>query len=217
MSRHNHPIFTQAYRLIARVEDSGAVGRARSEVSAALTGRLLIVGLGPAEDLHHLPPSITEVVAVEPSAAMRHAAAGAVRAAEESGRSVTVLDAVGEELPIPDDSVDSALLAYVMCSVDDPARVIAEVDRVLRPGGRIGVLEHVVAQEGSWMRRFQRLASPVWPLVAGGCRCDRDTRADLEAGGFDTVGVRSEELVPFPPVAPALVGVAQRRASAEQE
>ena len=216
MSGHDHPVFTQLYRVIARVEDNGAVGKARTAVSAELSGRLLVVGLGPGGDLHHLPPSVTEVVAVEPAASMRSAARPALQQAGARGLPVTVVDALGEELPLPDDSVDSVLLAYVMCTVDDPARVVAEVDRVLRPGGRIGVLEHVVAEEGSWMRRFQRLASPVWPLVAGGCRCDRDTRAALEAGGFDTAGVRSVDLVPIPPVAPALVGVAERRQPIEQ-
>ena len=62
MAPHDHPLFTQVYRLIARAEDSGAVGKARTEVSTHLHGRLLIVGLGPAEDLHHLPDTVTEVV-----------------------------------------------------------------------------------------------------------------------------------------------------------
>lgn len=212
MSGHNHPIFTQVYRLIAALEDSGDVGKARSTAAADLSGRLLILGLGPAEDLHHLPPAVREVVAVEPSASMRAAAAGAVASAEARGLPVALLDAVGEDLPLPDDSIDSVLLAYVMCTVDEPAAVLAEVDRVLRPGGVIGVLEHVVAADGTWMRRMQRLAAPWWPLVGGGCHCDRDTRSLLEAAGFDTSGVRGQTLVSVPPVAPALVGTAARAA-----
>ena len=210
MARHNHPIFTQVYRLIARLEDPGEVGRARSEAAAALSGRLLVVGLGPAEDLHHLPPTVTEVVAVEPSASMRAAAAGAVARAEEHGLPVELVDAVGEALPLPDDSVDSVLLAYVMCSVDEPAAVMREVDRVLRPGGVVGVLEHVAAEEGTWMRRLQRLAAPWWPIVGGGCHCDRDTRSVLEGAGFSTAAIRGENLVQIPPVAPALIGTAAR-------
>ena len=210
MARHNHPIFTQVYRLIARMEDPGEVGRARSEAAADLSGRLLIIGLGPAEDLHHLPSAVTEVVAVEPSSSMRAAAAGAVARAAERGLPVEVVDAVGEALPLADDSVDSVLLAYVMCTVDDPAGVMAEIDRVLRPDGVIGVLEHVAAENGTWMRRIQRLAAPWWPVLGGGCHCDRETRAVLESAGFDTSTVRDETLVQIPPVAPALIGTASR-------
>jgi ubiquinone/menaquinone biosynthesis C-methylase UbiE len=211
VARHNHPIFTQVYRLIARIEDPGEVGRARSEASEGLSGRLLIIGLGPAEDLHHLPPEVTEVVAVEPSASMRAVAEAAVARAAAQGLAVEVVDAVGEALPLPDHSIDSVLLAYVMCTVDDPAQVLREVDRVLRPGGRIGVLEHVAAADGTWMRRIQRMAAPWWPIVGGGCHCDRQTRMALETAGFDTSGLRDETLVQIPPVAPALIGTSERR------
>lgn len=210
MAAHNHPVFTQVYRVIARVEDRGEVGRARNEASRDLFGRVLIVGLGPAEDLHHLPDAVTEVVAVEPSASMRAVAEGALQRARDNGLPVELVDAVGEDLPLADHSVDSVLLAYVMCTVDDPARVLAEVDRVLRPGGVIGVLEHVVGHEGTWMRRLQRISAPWWPWLAGGCHCDRDTRAVLEAAGFATEQVRQENLVNVPPVAPALIGTAHR-------
>ena len=153
MAPHDHPVFTQVYTWLARAEDSGAVGKARTQVSSALHGRLLIVGLGPAEDLHHLPDTVTEVVGVEPSASMRRAAAANLAAATIP---VEVIDAVGEQLPLPADSVDSALFAYVLCSVDDPELVVAETLRVLRPGGTIAVLEHVKATEGTWMRRASR-------------------------------------------------------------
>lgn len=210
MAAHNHPVFTQVYRAIARIEDRGEVGRARSEAGRELYGRLLIIGLGPAEDLHHLPPAVTDVVAVEPSASMRSAAGAALQRAQDNGLTVELLDAVGEDLPLPDDSIDSVLLAYVMCTVDDPARVMAEVDRVLRPDGVIGVLEHVAGHEGTWMRRLQRISSPWWPWVAGGCHCDRDTRSVMEAAGFATLQIRQENLVNVPPVAPALIGTARR-------
>ncbi len=203
MAPHDHPVFTQVYKLLARAEDSGAVGKARTEVSRALHGRLLVVGLGPAEDLHHLPEAVTEVVGIEPSASMRKAAEANVAA---SSIPVEVVDAVGEQLPLPDDSVDSVLFAYVLCSVEDPELVVAEALRVLRPGGTIAVLEHVRAAEGTWMRRAQKLASPLWPRFAGGCRCDQDTRAVFAAAGLDLSDLASPALTPVPPVAPSLVG-----------
>lgn len=204
MASHDHPVFTQVYRWLAKAEDAGAVGRARTQVAQALHGRLLVVGLGPAADLHHLPEQVTEVVGVEPSRSMRRVAAGAVGAAAVP---VEVVDAVGEQLPLPEDSVDSVLFAYVLCTVEDPDLVLAEALRVLRPGGTIAVLEHVRAGEGTWMRRAQRLAAAWWPRVTGGCRCDRDTRAVFAAAGLDLSGLASPRLTPVPPVAPSLVGV----------
>ena len=209
MPSHDHWLFTQVYRLIARAEEVSPIAAARTKVAAGLRGRLLIVGLGPGGDLAHVPATVTHVVGVEPSASMRQAAHGAVQQARARGIQVEVIDAVGEDLPFASDSFDSALLAYVLCSVDDPAQVVAEVRRVLRPGGEVAVLEHVVGHDGTWMRRAQRLAAPWWPRIAGGCRCDQDTAAVLAAGGFDTSRLRHVESVPLPPVGPALIGTAR--------
>ena len=151
---------------------------------------------------------MTEVVAVEPSASMRHAAAAAAQRARDAGVAVEVLDAVGEDLPLPDGSVDAAVLAYVMCSVDDPDQVVSEVRRVLRPGGTVAVLEHVAGPPGSTMRRLQRAVSPVWRRVAAGCHPDRDTRSTLAAGGFDVTGLVDFQAAPVPPVSPGLKGLA---------
>lgn len=206
MAGHDHPLFTWLYQRLARLEETGAVGQARDEVSSQLHGRLLIVGMGPAQDLRHLPDTVTEVVGVEPSASMRKAAQPQIDEAAAGGLPVEVIDAVAEDLPLPDASVDSVLFAYVLCSVDDPDRAVSEALRVLRPGGTIAVLEHVAGSPGSWMRRAQDIVSPVWPRLAAGCRCNQDTRAVLEAAGLDLTGLREAELVPVPPVAPALVG-----------
>ena len=213
---HDHPIFTQVYRVLAKVEDHGAVGRARTRTASELSGRVLIVGLGTGEDLHHLPEAVTSVVAVEPSASMRAAAARAVRHAQEAGLDVELVDAVGENLPLADNTVDGVLFAYVLCTVDDPAGVLSEADRVLKPDGTVAVLEHVAAPDGTWMRRAQRLAAPWWPKVSGGCRCDQDTRSLLGSAGFDTTGLEDTPSVPLPPVGAGIRGTL-RRARSEPE
>lgn len=209
MAEHDHPLFTQLYRVLARVGERGEVGRARRRAARDLWGRLLIVGLGPGHDLDHLPHAVSEVVALEPSPSMRRAAAAQVEAFERGGRSIEVVDALAEDLPLADDSIDSILFAYVLCTVTDPDRALAEARRVLRPGGAIGVLEHVRARRGSLHLLPQLLLAPLWPAVGGGCHCDRETRAAFERAGFDMSQVADTTLVNLPPVAPAIVGTAR--------
>lgn len=205
----DHPVFTRAYGLIAGLGERAGLGDLRHRVLSRAHGRLLVVGLGPGHDLDHLPAGVTSVIALEPSASMRSAARSRVAAAVQRGIDVEVVDAVAEAIPLPDDSVDSVLVAYVLCSVDDPVAALAEIRRVLRPGGTMHVLEHVRARPRSLLRGVQVVVAPVWPRVAGGCRVDRDTGRLLEAAGFDMSEITRTSLLTLPPVAPTLVGVAR--------
>ena len=208
MSGHEHPLFTLVYRAISGVGEHSSLGPARSQVLAGAHGRLLIVGLGPGHDLEHLPPDVTSVVAVEPSHSMRQASLPRVAAARERGIEVELLDAVGEHLPLPDDSFDSVLFAYVLCSVESVEEVLAEARRVLHPGGSVCVLEHVRAEPGTWTDRMQRAVSVggLWPRLAGGCRADQDTRAALARAGFHVEDLEERTLVNVPVVSWTLLG-----------
>jgi ubiquinone/menaquinone biosynthesis C-methylase UbiE len=208
MPAHEHPLFTVLYQLVAGLGEHSQLGRARSEVLTGAHGRLLIVGLGPGHDLGHLPDSVTSVVAVEPSASMRRAAGPRVATARARGIEVELIDAVGEALPLPDDSVDCVLFAYVLCSVDSVDDVLSEARRVLHPGGTVCVLEHVRAAPGTWTERIQRAVSigGMWPRVMGGCDCRRDTRAALASAGFHVEDLVERPLVNVPVVSWTLVG-----------
>ncbi len=208
MPAHDHRLFTRIYGVIADLGEHSELGPARSEVLAGAHGRLLIVGLGPGHDLDHLPAAVSSVVAVEPSASMRAISLGRVQAARERGIEVDLIDAVGEQLPIPDDSVDSVLFAYVLCSVDSVAQVLSEARRVLHPDGTVCVLEHVRAQPGTWTQRMQRAVSVggLWPMLAGGCRCDQDTGAALAGAGFHVEDLEHRALVNVPVVNWTLMG-----------
>lgn len=205
----DHPVFTRTYAVISALGERAGLGELRSRVLAEAHGRLLIVGLGPGHDLDHLPDAVTSVVALEPSESMRGSARDRVRGAQARGLDVEVLDAAAERIPLPDASVDAVLVAYVLCSVHDPGAALAEIRRVLRPGGTLHVLEHVRARTGSVVCRLQRMVRPVWPRLAGGCRVDQDTRGLLLGAGFDLTDVREVSLMTLPPVAPTLVGVAR--------
>ncbi len=201
---HDHPVFARLYNWLTWAGELTTVGRWRTEALRTAQGRLLIVGLGPGHDLAHLPKAVTEVVAVEPAAAMRRIARRRRRT-----RPVQLIAGVGEHLPLPDASVDTVLLALVLCSVDDPIAVLREVARVLRPGGDVCVLEHVRARDGSVLGRLQdRLAHP-WARIAGGCEPHRRTRLAFVAAGYDTTRLADRTcIVNVPLLAPHLIGVA---------
>ena len=181
--RAAHPVFAFLFAGVAAIGERTGYGRHRAAALADARGRLLIVGLGPGHDLAHLPAGVTSVVAVEPEPSMRGRAARRVR---RTAVPTSLVGAVAERLPLPDDSVDAALVTLVLCSVSDPAAAAAELFRVLRPGGTLHVLEHVHAAPGSWLRPVQDRVDPLWTRLAAGCHVTRDTRRVLTDAGFDT-------------------------------
>ena len=207
----DHPVFTRVYAAISAAGERTGLGDLRARVLAGARGRLLIVGLGPGHDLDHLPDAVTSVVALEPSASMRASAHARVKMSTGRGIAVEVVDAPAERIPLADASVDSVLVAYVLCSVQDPRAALAEIRRVLRPAGTLHILEHVRARPGSLIRGIQRAVGPAWPHLAGGCRVDRETARLLEEAGFDLSEVGLSHIFTLPPVVPTLVGVARPR------
>ena len=208
LAAHTHPVFARVYGAVAALAERGEVGRARGRLLTDVRGRLLVVGLGPGHDLDHVPPSVTQVVAVEPSPSMTARAALRVEALRARGVEAVFAAAVAEALPLPDASVDAVLCAFVLCSVSDPARALAEVRRVLRPGGRLLLLEHVRGPRGSLLARVQDRVDPLWRHVAAGCSVTRDTRALVRAAGFVDTGLRDRWMGNFPLCAYHLVGTA---------
>jgi ubiquinone/menaquinone biosynthesis C-methylase UbiE len=123
---------------------------------------------------------------------------------------VDVVEASAEALPFPDGSFDTVVSTLVLCTVDAVPAALAEIRRVLGPGGQLLFLEHVRAAPGSKLARWQdRLHGP-WKLVANGCNCNRDLLAALADAGFSTVAARHEW--PFVPaiVRPVVSGAASR-------
>lgn len=200
----DHPVFAYVFAGVAAVGERTGYGRRRTEALTGAHGRLLIVGLGPGHDLAHLPADVTEVVAVEPDPSMHGYSA---RRVQQTAVPTWVVGAVAESLPLPDASVDSVLLALVLCSVSAPVPAAAEVRRVLRPSGTLHVLEHVHAKPGSRLRLWQDRLDPLWSRLAAGCHLTRDTRQILADAGFGTARLRHITVRVAPvPVGPHLVG-----------
>jgi SAM-dependent methyltransferase len=169
-----------------------------------LQGAVLDVGTGAGANLRWLPRDAA-VLAIDPS---RHMLPYARRRLRD--RRHVLVQAQGEQLPLRADSVDAALCACVLCSVDDPAAVLAELRRVLKRGGRVVFIEHVAAPPGSWLRRTQNLAAPLWKLAAGGCHPNRDTVGLLRSAGFNTLQLEKRRLPGLFLASPHVFGYAEK-------
>jgi ubiquinone/menaquinone biosynthesis C-methylase UbiE len=117
---------------------------------------------------------------------------------------VRVVDGVAEALPAGDGEFDAAVAALVLCTVPDQAAALAEVARVLRPGGQLRFFEHVAADTPGTMRTMQRLAdATLWHMVFAGCRTGRDTVTAITTAGFTINEVHRFRFPPTGPKSPA--------------
>jgi ubiquinone/menaquinone biosynthesis C-methylase UbiE len=139
------------------------------------------IGAGTGLNFRHYPSSVSEVVATEPE---EHLRAIAERAAAEAGVPVTVVDWVAEALEAEDGAFDAGVASLVLCSVRDPERALAELFRVIRPGGELRYYEHVEADTPG-LARVQRAADRLGlPRILGGDHVSRPTGALIRAAGF---------------------------------
>lgn len=184
------------------------VGEYRVQLLNGLCGRVIEVGAGNGMNFRHYPQTTDEVVAVEPEDYLR---GQAEQAARDAPVPVRVRPGVAEDLPARDDEFDAAVVSLVLCSVAEQAAALAELQRVLKPGGELRFFEHVRAEaprRAALQARFDR--SGVWPHLAGGCHCSRQTVEAIEAAGFEIDQIRRLELGPSWVVTnPVVLGVAR--------
>jgi len=199
-----HPLYARFYARAAQAEDRKGVAEHRSELVAGLAGRVLELGAGTGLSFRHYPPEVERLLAVEPEPTMRAKAAEAVR---EAACDVELVDGTADALPAAAGSLDAAVVSQVLCSVPDQARALAELRRVLRPGGELRFYEHVRAPAGSGRRVQRALDATVWPPLMGGCHLARDTEAAIAAAGFEIAAIRRFRFG-APPAAPHILGTA---------
>jgi ubiquinone/menaquinone biosynthesis C-methylase UbiE len=148
----------------------------RRDLLARATGRVLEIGAGTGLNLAHYPDHLDELILSEPTEPMAARLEARLR---RSGVRASVLNASAEALPLPDHSVDTVVSTMVLCTVPDPVAALDEIDRVLRPDGRLLFCEHVRSDSERLLRWQNRLARP-WEAFAAGCRCTQDTLALIE-------------------------------------
>lgn len=179
-------------------EDAG-LREMRRQLLARARGRVLELGAGTGLNLELYPEEIEGLTMVEPDP---HMTKQLREKLAQSGRSaeISVVEAPGEDLPFADASFDTVAVTLVLCTVPDPETSLAEIKRVLAPGGQLLFLEHVRAHDPGLAKWQDRLESP-WRFLADGCHCNRDTVAAIDAAGFELGEIEDGEL----PKLPALV------------
>lgn len=187
----------------------------RRELMAHASGRVLELGVGTGSNLGFYPPGVTDVVGIDPHSAVLGRAVEAARDLERDGAPyrVRIHRADAEQLPYEDDSFDTVVAFLTLCTVPDFATAAREARRVLRPDGRLLVMEHVKAEPGSRLARWQRRLNPLWTRAAAGCHLDRDIAGALREAGFTGPLEHYLDDAFFPPTSPRIRGVLRPRSA----
>jgi len=206
-----HPFFARMYPRFAAQADERGQAEHRRKLLDGITRRVVEVGAGNGRNFRHYPASVSEVVAVEPEPRLRELAES-----EAASACVPVRVVAGEAaaLPLEDESFDVGVASLVLCSVAEQAEALAELRRVIRPGGELRFYEHVVSPSAR-LARMQRLADRLfWPRLGAGCHCSRDTQLVIKASGFEVESCRRLEFKPSVLIGswtkPHILGVARR-------
>ena len=155
--------------------------RQREKIVHRAYGDVLEIGFGGGLNLEHYDTNkVRKVFGLEPSEGMRESARARI---EASGLDVELIDLRGEKIPLDDNSVDSILVTYTLCTIPDAVEALQGMRRVLKPKGHLFFCEHGKSPDKA-VQRWQQRVNPVWRRFAGGCNMDRDIPALLDAGGF---------------------------------
>ena len=183
MSASKPSFYTRAIapRLVSAICGVGPITKQRRRVVPQATGRVLEIGIGSGRNLPFYDrKKVSAVVGVEPDLTMLNLGQTRFEAAPVP---LEIVQGSAEALPMEDRTIDTALIAYTLCSLPDPDTALAEIRRVLKPGGRILFCEHGRA-ESERTAKWQDRINPTWRRLAGGCNLNRDVTALLTSAGF---------------------------------
>jgi len=152
----------------------------RERVIGAADGRVLEIGVGSGMNLPFYRPPVREVLALEPAPRLVSMARSASHATSVP---VSFLGASAEAIPLDGHSVDTVVTTWTLCSIQQAGAALAEMRRVLRPGGKLLFAEHGLAPDEA-VRWWQDRLTPVWRHIGGGCHLNRPIRSMIEAAGF---------------------------------
>jgi ubiquinone/menaquinone biosynthesis C-methylase UbiE len=192
-----HPLFAASYDWCMQYAEAQLFRPLREHVVGEASGRVLEIGAGTGVSFPYYRVG-QGLVGTEPDPFM---VPRALKRARALGLAVALVQCPAEELPFADCSFDTVVSTLVLCTVEDPTRSLAEIRRVLKPGGSLRFIEHVRFEgiRGS----FQDLVAPVWGWLTAGCQPNRRTVDSIRAAGFET-----SELHWTTPILPFATGVA---------
>lgn len=160
--------------------------KARSRIVPQADGDVLELGCGGGINMEfYAPERITRLAGVDPSPALLDKSRAAAHA---RGMMADIRAGIGEALPFANAEFDTVLVTFTLCSVDDQAQVLAEMRRVLKPGGKALFLEHGSAPDDG-VRKWQRRIEPVWKRIGGGCHLTHPISTAYETAGFRVASV----------------------------
>jgi ubiquinone/menaquinone biosynthesis C-methylase UbiE len=194
-------LFASLYdKFFAAAERDGMAAR-RKELLANAHGRVLEIGAGTGLNVDSYPATLERLVLTEPSEPM---AKRMIERVAESPLKPEVVIATAEALPFEDASFDTIVSTLVLCTVPDPAATLAEIQRLLAPGGQLLLLEHVRSDSADSAKWQDRLETP-WRLYGNGCYCNRDTISIVESAGFSWDELEHGTIPHAPPIIRPLI------------
>lgn len=161
----------------------------REEIVPLAKGRVLEVGMGSGLNIPYYDKDKVDMVwGLEPSAGMRKKAEAMLR---QASFEVQLLDLPGEEIPLDNNSVDTVLLTFTLCTIPDWHKALEQMRRVLKPGGELVFCEHGKAPDEG-VQRWQNRINPHWNKIAGGCNLNRPIPDLIEKAGFNIQNIESQ-------------------------
>ncbi len=195
-------------RFMAATEQA-CLARWRGELLADLQGEVLEVGAGTGANLPYYSAAVENLVLSEPEPAMRKQLEQKLASQAHAAQQVEIAAALSHQLPYEAGRFDAVVCTLVLCSVPDVAASLAEVRRVLKPGGKFVFIEHVRDEQRAGRRLLQHAVQPAWRLIAGGCHLTRRTEQLIEGAGFEIQQIERESMrKALPIVRPSIRGLA---------
>jgi ubiquinone/menaquinone biosynthesis C-methylase UbiE len=201
-------LFAAIYDPFMRAAEEAGLAQWRANLLRSATGEVLEIGAGTGANIPHYPPRVRRLILAEPDPFMRARLEPRARLASLPTETVS---ATAEALPFPDATFDTVVSTLVLCSVPDLPRALAEMRRVLKPGGALLYIEHVAADDRPARLKWQRRIEPLWVHLAGNCHLTRRTGEEIRSAGFDVEWETRESVrKAMPIVRPSVRGLARR-------
>ncbi len=201
-------LMAKFYDASMRKTEKRCLGSWRKELLGNLAGEVLEIGSGTGVNLSYYPHNLQRLVLSEPEPNMRRQLQEKVD--RQGAQQVKVVGCGAENLPFSEASFDIVVSTLVLCSVTSPEQTLAQIWRVLRPGGKLVVLEHVGAENDPRLARWQRRLEPLWKYLGGNCHLTRLTAHLVERAGFAPELERAIMIGAPPVVRPVIKGMARK-------